>query len=106
MLNACNTNSSYVYNPPSGHGGVIIADAAGDFAMGIYGTLNSPGGQLAAKQAFSLFDFRTCASTTKWNAVYAGSLQQGQNVFTTYVATGTLASVAAAMSSLYTSGYY
>ncbi len=94
---------SFSYAPPSGHGGVIVSDSSGSFAMGVYGVSQADGGSRG--EPFHLWDFRNCGSTTKWNVVYNGPLLQGENVFVTYLISGSVADVAAMMRTLYDKGY-
>jgi hypothetical protein len=100
---ACPSGQSYSYSPPSGYGGVIISDATGQHALGVYGVSAAQGGSIGTPYGF--WNYAACAATNKWNAVYQGPLNVGENDFSSYVISGTPASVAAIMQTLYAAGY-
>jgi hypothetical protein len=100
------------YNPinfQTNYGGVIISDATGAYAMGVYGVHNSVGGPVTR---FQLFDF-VCGggngsgdyNTSKWSAMYYHlPLPAGYIQTTTWIASGSLAQVRQAMHDLYMTG--
>lgn len=103
---ACSSGNPHLaYTPASGFGGVIVSDVTGQNAMGIYNTTARDTSSLKSL-GFSLWDFRTCGSTTKWSAAYNGIFPSGETRFTTYVVNGTVNDVAARMENLYRTGIY
>ncbi len=101
--NGCTASTGLPYTPPSGRGGVIISNASGSYAMGIYGRSKAKGKTSVAY--YGLWDFRACGGVTKWSAVFTGNMPAGQTIYTTYVVTGTLSSVVQDMYTLYHSGH-
>lgn len=105
------SNMPVSFVPSSGFGGVIIADASGSYAMGIYGVLRSSGGSV---DYFTLWDFingapdidATDTDTTKFSAVFGpGSVTGGLEYhFTTWIMSGSLAEVTGHMDALKASG--
>jgi hypothetical protein len=97
-LSSCSTDHNYGFTPASGYGGVIISDASGNNAMGVYGITTPMGGSVSY---FALWNI-TCQNTSKWNAVFGpGTIPAGDNVYASWIMTGTLAYVQTLMNALY-----
>lgn len=107
----CNGNPT-LYGWPGdlsfgGYGGVIISNSNGSAAMGQYGVSDSVGGDV---HGFALYSFLygACSgdprATSKFNAVYTGQIDVGDNSFTTWLINGSVTSVASKMQTLYQSG--
>ncbi len=93
--NACSTGTGTSYVPPSGYGGVIIATSNGSSAMGVYNSTTGVGGPV---DYFALWSFPCGNATSKWDNVRSGrSFPAGTSVFTSYIASGTLAQVRSSM---------
>lgn len=91
--------------PPTGWGGLIAADSDGAHAFAIYAATTSAGGTITR---FSAHDFHVRdgadgaddVGTVKLRALRIGGFPQGTTRTTSYVVTGTLASVQATMAEL------
>jgi len=94
------------------YGGVIISDATGNYAMGVYGVNKANGGSVSY---FALWNFlcnrdedgtsATGSNTTKWNAVFGpGMVAAGETRFNTWIITERLTKVTKYMDRLYTMG--
>ncbi|QRK10399.1 hypothetical protein JQX13_10060 [Archangium violaceum] len=99
------------FEPLSGFGGVIISNAAKDKAMGIYGAKPAQGGSVSAFGMWSFLcdtnDTSTLGgspNTTKFSAVNGAGLAAGQNVYDTWLISGSFEEVRSAMRRLYTNG--
>ena len=88
----------YDWTPPSGWGAVIASDADGAHAFAIYAATTSAGGTISR---FTLNDFHTDGAsdgatdpgTVKLRALRIGDFPAGTTRTTSYIVTGTLASV-------------
>jgi hypothetical protein len=86
------------FSPSSGYGGVIISNSGQTRAMAVYGRSTT------VNVGFTLWDFRSVCSTSKWNATAQFNLSSGSFTFNTYVMTGTLNDVVGYMRQLYLDG--
>lgn len=93
------------WTPPSGWGGLIATDATGMHAFAIYAATSAAGGTITQ---FSAHDFHVeggasgagDVGTMKLRALRTGSFVAGTTRTTTYIVTGTLASVQEQMTAL------
>lgn len=98
------TYSPLSFQPGSGYGGVIISTSNQQTAMGVYGRLTTVGGPV---DHFEMWDWshNNCPSqTSKWSVVRYGSMNAGDNSFTTFVITGSVSQVRSWMAQLYAMG--
>ncbi|MFN2591105.1 MAG: hypothetical protein ABR518_10105 [Actinomycetota bacterium] len=100
-----------VYEPPSGFGGVIIADDSLSFAMGMYGVLASvPGGTIDGFSVAKYFtdlgggpadDSESSSATSAMDAHSLEPVPAGTTIYRTWIITGTVDEVASLMTDLY-----
>jgi hypothetical protein len=106
---ATTTNfGGYAYFPTSG--GIIMSDAAGANAMGIYGVNRSEGGSITY---FAMWKFycwgdgpgEDAKDSTAWSAVYGNGsdvvFPSGESIYNVYIITDSLQNVTAQMDKLY-----
>ena len=104
---ACPSGLSYAFHPSSGFGGVIISDSLGQYAMAVYGALTSSGGSISD---FVMWNFQSCAGTSKWDAVYGSAndpsqkIAAGDHAYNAWIMTGTVSEVQGYMNSLFSLG--
>ena len=89
--------------PEYAAGGIVIATAALDYAMGVY--VNVEQAQQEDPNAVYYFRNWRFGNTAKWSAGRFGTLASGENTFRSYVVVGTLDNVRVAMRMLYANGY-
>jgi hypothetical protein len=97
------------YTPASGWGGVIASDVSGLHAFAIYAATTSAGGSISR---FTMHDFHIAGrgngsgdvNTIKLRALRVGAFPAGTTRTTSYIVTGTLASVQSEMARLAEAG--
>lgn len=114
MPDACTASSTtsfggYAFSPNSG--GIIMSDASGANAMGIYGANKSQGGSV---EYFAMWKFfcwgdgpgEAASDTTAWSAVVGNGsdvlFPAGESTYNVYLITDTLQNVTSQMDRLYT----
>jgi hypothetical protein len=106
--NGC-ANGDLTFAFHTSFGGVIISDATGDYAMGIYGVSTSSGGQISF---FGLYSYPCAVGDTSedawnfnvWAAVRGNGdilFPAGDSTYNSYVITESVQNVTALMDSLY-----
>ncbi len=101
--NGCTASKGLPFMPSSGKGGVILSNASGSYAMGVYGDkTTASGGPLVAY--FALWNFGACGGVNKWSAVFYGNMAAGAALYDTYVVTGTLSTVVQSMYNMHVNG--
>jgi len=111
--NGCNNgNLSFPFH--TNYGGVIISDASGDYAMGVYGVSIEAGGQVSF---FGLYSYPCTPGETSedagnfnvWAAVRGNGdilFPAGDSSYNSYVITETLQNVTKLMDNLYSAGVH
>ncbi len=110
------TSWSHAYEfDPAPFGGVLVSDATGDYAMGLYGVSPSAGGSLTAivlvpricPEIGGMWEdptSETSYSTVELWPAYEGAITQQITTYNTYFVTDKLTKVRAAMHKLYLTG--
>lgn len=111
--NGC-TNGNLSFPFRTNYGGVIISDASGDYAMGVYGASIEAGGQVSF---FGLYSYPCTPGETSedagnfnvWAAVRGNGdilFPAGDSTYNSYVITETLQNVTKLMDNLYSAGIH
>lgn len=98
-LPLCKANGLPNWLPPSGYGGVIIANSSGSLAMGVYGVATYLGGSVSY---FSLANnlSSSCANAPEWYAVSDGNRAAGNSSYFSWIISDTLSGVTSLMNTL------
>lgn len=112
MPDGCTPESpGYVFTPA--FGGIIMSDASGNNAMGIYGVESAQGGGV---MSFVMWQFdcwgdgdaENASDNTAWSAVYGNgndvTFPAGESTYNVYIITDTVQNVTAQMDRLYAVG--
>ena len=91
-------------------GGIIMSDASGANAMGVYGVSIGQGGSVSYFAMFKFFcwgdgPFETSSDNTAWNAVYGtGTVPAGETTYNVFLITDSVQNVAVRMDDLFRMG--
>jgi hypothetical protein len=91
-------------------GGIIMSDASGTNAMGVYGVSVGHGGSVSYFAMFKFFcwgdgPFETSSDNTAWSAVYGtGLVAAGETTYNVFLITDSVQNVTARMDDLFRLG--
>ena len=91
-------------------GGIIMSDASGANAMGVYGVSIGQGGSVSYFAMFKFFcwgdgPFETSSDNTAWSAVYGtGTIPAGETTYNVFLITDSVQNVTARMDDLFRMG--
>lgn len=96
------TGTGKIWSPSSGHGGVFVANGAGDAAIGVAGKTTVASGKV---QSFGRSNCLSTDNTSTWSA-FTGHVNwpAGTSTVTTFVIADTVANIKSKMRQLYLQG--